>query len=427
MALSAFQIDTAAKRARLPARKNPYWTKIAGGRGGVSLGYRRIEAASAGSWVAKIAVEGKRVEERIGKADDGETTVDALSYRQAVAAALEWSRWKQAALLEAAKATPVGKLAVADVVQAYADMRVIRSPLAGPITRGRLTRYVLGDRTFASVALSKLRATTIEEWRARLPKRLAPSTENRILNDLRAALNAACEKHRRQLPHFLREEIRVGTKARPAASNARKQILSDDEVRRIVEAAFAVDPDGDFGRLVMLAAANGARFSQLSAMRVEHVQTAFGRAMVPAARKGRATKPRPPIAIPLAPDVFDCIAPAIEGRADDDTLFERWAYRKTGPFQWTKDRRRPWRAAYEVEKSWSAAIARAGVADSTVMYALRHSSIVRGLRVGLPIRLVAASHDTSVEMIEAHYSAYIVDATQDLARRAAISFAVAAE
>ena len=49
------------------------------------------------------------------------------------------------------------------------------------------------------------------------------------------------------------------------------------------------------------------------------------------------------------------------------------------------------------------------------MYALRHSSIVRGLRAMLPVRLVAALHDTSVAMIEQHYSAYIVDATEDLA------------
>jgi len=57
------------------------------------------------------------------------------------------------------------------------------------------------------------------------------------------------------------------------------------------------------------------------------------------------------------------------------------------------------------------------------MYALRHSSIVRALGAGLPIRLVAALHDTSVEMIEKHYAAFIVDATEELARRATMSFA----
>ncbi len=52
------------------------------------------------------------------------------------------------------------------------------------------------------------------------------------------------------------------------------------------------------------------------------------------------------------------------------------------------------------------------------MLCLRHSSIVRALSAGVPVRLVAALHDTSVQMIEDHYSAYIVEATEEIARRA---------
>ena len=48
---------------------------------------------------------------------------------------------------------------------------------------------------------------------------------------------------------------------------------------------------------------------------------------------------------------------------------------------------------------------------------------VRGLRAGLPVRLVASAHDTSVAMIEKHYGAFIVDATEDLLRRAAVPLA----
>jgi hypothetical protein len=43
------------------------------------------------------------------------------------------------------------------------------------------------------------------------------------------------------------------------------------------------------------------------------------------------------------------------------------------------------------------------------MCALRHSSIVRQLLVGLPVRVVAANHDTSVIMIERTYSRHIGD------------------
>jgi hypothetical protein len=42
------------------------------------------------------------------------------------------------------------------------------------------------------------------------------------------------------------------------------------------------------------------------------------------------------------------------------------------------------------------------------------------LGAGLPIRLVAALHDTSSEMIEKNYSAYIVDAMDELAAKAVV-------
>jgi hypothetical protein len=36
------------------------------------------------------------------------------------------------------------------------------------------------------------------------------------------------------------------------------------------------------------------------------------------------------------------------------------------------------------------------------MYALRHSSIARALLLNVPIRIIAAAHDTSVAMIESN-------------------------
>jgi hypothetical protein len=50
------------------------------------------------------------------------------------------------------------------------------------------------------------------------------------------------------------------------------------------------------------------------------------------------------------------------------------------------------------------------------IYALRHTSIVRQLLAGVPIRVVAALHDTSVLMIERNYSEYIADHADELAR-----------
>jgi hypothetical protein len=52
------------------------------------------------------------------------------------------------------------------------------------------------------------------------------------------------------------------------------------------------------------------------------------------------------------------------------------------------------------------------------IYALRHSSIVRQLRANVPIRVVAVVHDTSVTMIESHYSKEIASVSDDLTRAA---------
>jgi hypothetical protein len=56
-------------------------------------------------------------------------------------------------------------------------------------------------------------------------------------------------------------------------------------------------------------------------------------------------------------------------------------------------------------------------ADVTI-YALRHSSIVRMLLANIPVRLVASLHNTSVAMIEKHYSKHIAEYADEHARLA---------
>ncbi|SFZ86680.1 hypothetical protein SAMN02983003_3874 [Devosia enhydra] len=425
----ASEIDTIAKRAKLAPRKNPYWQGVSGGRGGVSLGYRK-GASGAGVWVAKIILDKKRLEERLGLADDDGAPAGALKFRQAVTAALDWGQ-RQANAIAASRAGDATGPTVRTAVEAYGKVRERRSARDGKNATGRLTKHVLADSKFAATPLSRLRAGTIAEWREGLAKSksedgeiepLAASTVNRLLNDLRAALNAAVEERRRELPANLLDEIRIGTRAHTVTGEARKQILSDAQVQRLVAASFDVDPDGDFGRLVLLAAATGARFSQLAAATVGSLQQQQRRILMPSSKKGRAATAKPPVAIPLADDVMARLGPAADGRPVDAPLLERWGYRKIGSVRWEKDRRRAWGTAHEMDKPWTLACAKAEMPEGTIPYALRHSSIVRGLRAGLPVRLVAALHDTSSEMVERHYSAFIVDVTEDLSRRAQISF-----
>ena len=415
------KIDTPAKRLKLRPRRNPYWQGISGGRGGLSLGFRKTGKGN-GVWVAKVVIEGRRLEERIGVSDGEAEIAGALSYPSAVAAALAWGK-RQASMIVQTRGVELARVVptIRQSVETYAAARKARTGKSG--SEASLKLHALGDREFADTKLAKLSAQTIEDWRAKLPTSLMPSTKNRILNDLRAALNAAAIKYRRELPAHLLAEIKIGTKAESVAVAARRQLLTDAQVRAIVEAAFEVDPEGDFGRLVLLAAATGARFSQLAALTIIDVQIRNSRLMMPSSRKGKNREPGTRAAVPIGPDVLERISPAVASRGCDEPLLLRWGHRQTGgPGHWTKDKRQAWGRASEVRDLWTETVKRAAVLAGTVMYALRHSSIVRGLMKNLPVRLVAALHDTSIEMIEKHYAAFIIDITEDMARQTLIDF-----
>jgi hypothetical protein len=66
---------------------------------------------------------------------------------------------------------------------------------------------------------------------------------------------------------------------------------------------------------------------------------------------------------------------------------------------------------------------RVGLDPEVTPYALRHSSIVRQLLGGIPVRVVASHHDTSVVMIEKTYSRYIIgDPSDAMVRRSLLDF-----
>jgi integrase len=240
-----------------------------------------------------------------------------------------------------------------------------------------------------------------------------------LQNDLRAALNRAVEKHRRELPASLSLEIKLGTRAvEIEEAPAPKILLTDQQIRAAVKAAFGIDEN--FGCLVMLLASTGARYSQLAALKIRDLQKIQLRIMVPASRKGRSRKAKPHIAVPVAREVVAALAPLCR-RSTDECLLRRWSYKRKGRLEWERDQLRPLGQAYEAEEQWAEVVRKARLPAGAVMYSLRHSSIVRALRKNLPVRLVAALHDTSVEMIEKHYAAHIVEVTEDITRRSLIA------
>jgi hypothetical protein len=158
-------------------------------------------------------------------------------------------------------------------------------------------------------------------WR----RKLAAASVNRVQTALKAALNLLAD-HDEGIGK--RQAWDIGLKSIPDAEESRNVILAEPAVRTVI--AEARRENAEFGLLVEVAAATGARVSQL-------------------ARRNVAKRAK------LDP-------------------------------------------------------------DEVTMYALRHSNIVRQLLVNVPIRVVAATHDMSVAMIERTYSRDIGDHADSLIR-----------
>jgi hypothetical protein len=155
-------------------------------------------------------------------------------------------------------------------------------------------------------------------------------------------------------------------------------------------------------------------------MTVADVQVVQSRLMMPISHKGRGGKAVAHTAVRVGADIIDRLRPVLAGRKGHEPLLLRPRWRQIKATEWELIGRAPWQSASELLRPWARIITKAELAADLVPYCLRHSSIVRGLRAGLPLRLVAALHDTSSAMIERHYAAYVVDAMDELAARAVV-------
>jgi integrase len=407
-------LSTPSKRVRLPVSKSPVWVSADNERrGGVKLGYRK--GARGGSWVAKLVEGGRRAETTLGAADD-DGAASSMSYREASEAARAWGKAERERIANSAATEAETRPAtVGDALNEYIAARTRRDPVNGRNAQYRLGRHALADKMLTGVQLRRLTERDLAAWRARLPQDLAPATLNRMLNDIRAALNAHIVTNWRALPASLKKEVQAGTRASPNAQRARQALLSDADVRRVIQAAYSVDDD--LGNLVLVLASTGARFRQVSQITVTDVQANTERIMVPVSFKGRGVKQRQHVPVPVLGDVITRLNPLLAGRAGHEALLQHWVGVKGFGHADGTVRREPWRAANQMFKGWVRALAVAGV-EYVQPYALRHSSIVRMLRAGLPVRIVAATHDTSSQMIERHYAQFILDAADELPRRA---------
>lgn len=432
--LTEAKIGGRAERKRLPT--GTHWRGI---DPEVHLGYRKGKRG--GVWVVRWYLGAGYRQKTLGTADD-ELQEGTLDYNAAVRSAREQVESERRGA-RAAAAGPL--LTVRRAVQTYTAVRDKRdSDRRGRPTSsdasGRLARYVTGKpergkrkeihaAPLSEIALHRLCENDLLQWRSALPESLRATTKQRLINDLKAALNETYSANRARLPTEFPAIIKHGLRAisqegRPDDHARENQILSDADVRRLIGAARQIDAEqgweGDLYRLILLLAATGARFSQLARVRVRDVQPDKGRIMVPVSRKGRGSKSGS-TPVHVAPDVLEALLPALTGRKKDEFLLERWRSKQvTGSIQWQRVGRGPWQTPSEINRAW-AAIRKSVDMPSVIPYALRHSSIVRGIRANLPIRLVAAMHDTSVAMIERHYGRHVADGLDELAKKCVVA------
>jgi len=381
-------LETRTNRLKLPVQQKPHcFTAIAPG---IALAYRRGKDRNA--WVVRVAdgKGGNWLKNLPSIPDDHEDAngESVLTFWQAQDAARKLAR----GTVESGRPVTVAE-ALADYER---DLRA-RGGLTGNVSR---VRHHLPP-SLATKPVAMLTSRELQRWRDGLVE-MKPATVNRTTHILKAACNLAA-RHDARITNA--NAWRIGLASLRDSHRARNVILTDEQVRALIEAAYADDPA--FGLLTETAATTGARPSQLVKLEVGDLQADRGdpRVMMPSSRKGHAGKRVERKPVPITPALALRLRQAAGGRDASAPLL----LRADG---------KPWSATSADHRlPFARAVACAALKPSVTFYALRHSSIVRQILAGTPLRVVAVAHDTSTMMIERTYSRHISDHADAVLRK----------
>jgi integrase len=380
-------------RSKLRARSKPYYINIARS---LQLGYRRN--AHHGVWIVRDARGGGDWTRRIATADD-----HAKSNHETVLDFYE-AQTRAHEIAGAGKDGEPVKLnapaTVGTAIDAYiADLESRDRSTANAKTA---KRHLQADPLFnRSVAL--LQRQELENFRAKLRKRgLKVASVNRITGILKAALNLAASNDRKRITNTW--EWMDGLAWLEGGDVARKVFLTDDDVERIVTAAY--QDSLEFGLYVSLAAHTGARPSQLARATVDDLQVMGNksRVIVPGdfkvggrKRTHKRQRASQPLEIPHALAIR--LQQAAKGRGPGAPLLlapcgASWREAKKMGMQHFK------RVAEKLDL-------RDETGKLVTMYALRHSHIARDLKLRKPSITVALHHFTGVAKLESNYARFL--------------------
>ncbi len=392
-------LESRSARLRLKIRRRPYsGPSLARG---ISLMYRRN--GTNGTWVLKASNgHGAYWTKAFALADDFEDAdaKSVLTFYQAQDQAKKLARGDDGG-------TDSAPITIDGALKAY--RRDLEAREANPYNadwpRLHLTSWLLGK----PVAI--LTSAELKKWRDGLLGTMAPATINRLCRCLCAALEQAAQSDKRIQN---RDAWETGLAGLPNAQEARNVVLSDDKVLEFVAAAYA--RDHQLGLLTDTLAITGARPSQAVRLRVEDLQDhpVRPKLMMPKSAKGggrnRSAKKVERYSVPITRTLAVRLKAAVKGRAGEVPLLLQSDGRV-----WDKN------PGQNYHRQIDNVVTAIGLDTAEVtIYCLRHSSIVRMLLRNVPIRLVASLHNTSVAMIEKHYSKYITEHSVDDITRAGL-------
>jgi integrase len=299
--VSSKSLGTRTARRALPIWPKPVWCALSGGR---SIGYRKNGGHRGGTWIARFKAGPFRKEKKLSWADDTDDAdgVSVLNYEQALESA---RKWFIDAIRESSGESPqTGPYSVADACRDYLASLEHRDSPDFESARYDLNANVV--ERIGHLGVAKLTRPILEQWRSHLvasrsrtakkpkrkkgkmevppppteeEKRRRKATVNRTTRRLIACLNFAVETNR--------------TYANPGAwklkpfrnaESARPGFLTEDQQKELVRACR----ESDLRTLIMAALFSGARYGELSRLRVKDFVTQGPSIFVEASKSGKS-------------------------------------------------------------------------------------------------------------------------------------------
>lgn len=376
----ARRIDTVDARNKLPARPAPYWVRL---MPRCSLGFRKLAAGSPGNWVA-------RVYDAASQADTWRTigSFEELPAHERYAAA---KRAAEALAEHMEQGGSADTLTVRQACELYVEhLRAEGKPDTADDAAARFARFVYGEK-LANIDLRKLAKHHVRTWRQSMMARpvvinpyadaedqrtreRAPSSVNRDMSTLRAALNHALDSGAVATDAAWRAPLRAIDNA-----DRRRELYLDRAQRSALIASAPADVAALLRGLALVPLRPGA----LAALTVGSLDKRIGVLTIGHDKAGGDRR------IMLPPTTLAFFVQQAASKLPAAPLFTR-----ADGKAWDKDAwKRPVKAAATA----------AELPANVTAYSLRHSVITDLIAEGLDVLTVARLSGTSIAMIERHY------------------------